>query len=192
MDKLCILEYHILSPFHVHARPRPAPQYPGEHVVFESSQTMTDIPYGDCFTVDLRWDVHSMGPPSGGAEGGSPAEPQAGAQGGYPTDRPSSVQLAQSLGMLAQQGQQGQSGGGAVETPFASAAGGQQAGSGLATPFRNSTAGPLSALLGAGSAPAPVPPPLPQMRIDITVRVPFNRRCLFKKVRAQPHEGQYL
>ncbi|KXZ52408.1 hypothetical protein GPECTOR_9g452 [Gonium pectorale] len=31
--------------------------YSDEHIVFESSQTMTDIPYGDCFTVDQRWDV---------------------------------------------------------------------------------------------------------------------------------------
>ncbi len=31
--------------------------YTEDHLVFESSQTMTDIPYGDCFTVDLRWDV---------------------------------------------------------------------------------------------------------------------------------------
>ena len=31
--------------------------YQGEYIVFESSQTMVDIPYGDCFTVDLRWDV---------------------------------------------------------------------------------------------------------------------------------------
>ncbi len=28
-----------------------------DHIVYESSQTMTDIPYGDCFTVDQRWDV---------------------------------------------------------------------------------------------------------------------------------------
>ncbi|GFR45949.1 hypothetical protein Agub_g7415, partial [Astrephomene gubernaculifera] len=31
--------------------------YTPDHIVFESSQTMTDIPYGDCFTVDQRWDV---------------------------------------------------------------------------------------------------------------------------------------
>ncbi|PNW71671.1 hypothetical protein CHLRE_16g664050v5 [Chlamydomonas reinhardtii] len=31
--------------------------YSDDHIVFESSQTMTDIPYGDCFTVDQRWDV---------------------------------------------------------------------------------------------------------------------------------------
>ncbi|EFJ48154.1 hypothetical protein VOLCADRAFT_104846 [Volvox carteri f. nagariensis] len=31
--------------------------YEDEHIVFESSQTMTDIPYGDCFTVDQRWDI---------------------------------------------------------------------------------------------------------------------------------------
>ncbi|KAG2489021.1 hypothetical protein HYH03_012459 [Edaphochlamys debaryana] len=31
--------------------------YSEDHIVFESSQTMTDIPYGDCFTVDQRWDV---------------------------------------------------------------------------------------------------------------------------------------
>ncbi|GIL64209.1 hypothetical protein Vafri_18181 [Volvox africanus] len=31
--------------------------YSDEHIVFESSQTMTDIPYGDCFTVDQRWDI---------------------------------------------------------------------------------------------------------------------------------------
>ena len=27
------------------------------HIVFETSQTMNDIPYGDCFTVDQRWDI---------------------------------------------------------------------------------------------------------------------------------------
>mmetsp|Transcript_32890 Transcript_32890/g.72629 ORF Transcript_32890/g.72629 Transcript_32890/m.72629 type:complete len:758 (-) Transcript_32890:1138-3411(-) len=32
-------------------------QYKNSYLVFESSQTMADIPYGDCFTVDLRWDV---------------------------------------------------------------------------------------------------------------------------------------
>ena len=25
-------------------------------MVFETCQTMSDIPYGDCFTVDMRWD----------------------------------------------------------------------------------------------------------------------------------------
>lgn len=32
-------------------------QYAGGRLVFESSQTLSDIPYGDCFTVDKRWDV---------------------------------------------------------------------------------------------------------------------------------------
>eukprot|EP00200_Dunaliella_tertiolecta_P008373 CAMPEP_0202378358 /NCGR_PEP_ID=MMETSP1127-20130417/17680_1 /ASSEMBLY_ACC=CAM_ASM_000462 /TAXON_ID=3047 /ORGANISM="Dunaliella tertiolecta, Strain CCMP1320" /LENGTH=812 /DNA_ID=CAMNT_0048976633 /DNA_START=173 /DNA_END=2611 /DNA_ORIENTATION=- len=32
-------------------------RHEGDHLVFESSQTMTDIPYGDCFTVDIRWDI---------------------------------------------------------------------------------------------------------------------------------------
>ncbi len=32
-------------------------RYDGDHLVFETSQTMNDIPYGDCFTVDKRWDI---------------------------------------------------------------------------------------------------------------------------------------
>ncbi len=35
-------------------------RFEGNHLVFESSQTMADIPYGDCFTVDLRWDIHPL------------------------------------------------------------------------------------------------------------------------------------
>lgn len=31
--------------------------YKGEVLVFETSQVMTDIPYGDCFKVETRWDV---------------------------------------------------------------------------------------------------------------------------------------
>ena len=31
-------------------------KFSGDHVVFETCQTMNDIPYGDCFTVDMRWD----------------------------------------------------------------------------------------------------------------------------------------
>lgn len=27
--------------------------------MFESCQSMNDIPYGDCFTVDKRWDIKS-------------------------------------------------------------------------------------------------------------------------------------
>eukprot|EP00201_Polytomella_parva_P021648 CAMPEP_0175046020 /NCGR_PEP_ID=MMETSP0052_2-20121109/4789_1 /TAXON_ID=51329 ORGANISM="Polytomella parva, Strain SAG 63-3" /NCGR_SAMPLE_ID=MMETSP0052_2 /ASSEMBLY_ACC=CAM_ASM_000194 /LENGTH=890 /DNA_ID=CAMNT_0016309701 /DNA_START=630 /DNA_END=3298 /DNA_ORIENTATION=+ len=41
-----------------------------EHLVFESSQTMTDIPYGDCFTVDLRWDVTAVKGGEGAKGGG--------------------------------------------------------------------------------------------------------------------------
>ena len=32
----------------------------GQHVVFESSQTMNDIPFGDHFTVESRWDFSAQ------------------------------------------------------------------------------------------------------------------------------------
>ncbi|KAK9823329.1 hypothetical protein WJX72_001963 [[Myrmecia] bisecta] len=34
--------------------------YAGEQLVFETSQVMTDIPYGDHFTVEARWDVTNL------------------------------------------------------------------------------------------------------------------------------------
>ncbi len=34
----------------------------GARVVFESSQTMNDIPFGDHFTVESRWDFSAMQP----------------------------------------------------------------------------------------------------------------------------------
>ena len=36
--------------------------YKGDHLVFETSQVMDDIPYGDRFKVEARWDVTSAGP----------------------------------------------------------------------------------------------------------------------------------
>ena len=36
--------------------------YKGDHLVFETSQVMDDIPYGDRFKVEARWDVTSQGP----------------------------------------------------------------------------------------------------------------------------------
>eukprot|EP00873_Tetraselmis_striata_P042724 jgi/Tetstr1/462988/TSEL_007929.t2 len=35
--------------------------YGGDHFVLETSQVMNDIPYGDHFTVDMRWDVTPQG-----------------------------------------------------------------------------------------------------------------------------------
>ncbi len=39
----------------------------GQHVVFESSQTMNDIPFGDHFTVESRWDFSARPPRADGA-----------------------------------------------------------------------------------------------------------------------------
>lgn len=39
----------------------------GQHVVFESSQTMNDIPFGDHFTVESRWDFAAQPPRADGA-----------------------------------------------------------------------------------------------------------------------------
>ena len=39
----------------------------GQHVVFESSQTMNDIPFGDHFTVESRWDFSARAPRADGA-----------------------------------------------------------------------------------------------------------------------------
>ena len=54
---------------HMHAHACRFCQYPEGHLVFESSQTMADIPYGDCFTVDLRWDVRPQEGGSGASAG---------------------------------------------------------------------------------------------------------------------------
>jgi hypothetical protein len=35
--------------------------YDREHMVWETSQTMAGIPYGDCFTVETRWDFKPRG-----------------------------------------------------------------------------------------------------------------------------------
>ncbi len=35
--------------------------YKGDHLVFETSQVMDDIPYGDRFKVEARWDVVKTG-----------------------------------------------------------------------------------------------------------------------------------
>ncbi|GAX79453.1 hypothetical protein CEUSTIGMA_g6894.t1 [Chlamydomonas eustigma] len=41
-------------------------RYSDDYIVFETSQTMSDIPYGDCFTVEKRWDIRPApdAPPS--------------------------------------------------------------------------------------------------------------------------------
>ena len=31
--------------------------YAAQHIVFETSQVMNDIPYGDHFKVETRWDI---------------------------------------------------------------------------------------------------------------------------------------
>ena len=36
--------------------------YKGDHLVFETSQVMDDIPYGDRFKVEARWDIVNTGP----------------------------------------------------------------------------------------------------------------------------------
>jgi hypothetical protein len=36
--------------------------YKGSHIVFETSQVMSDIPYGDHFKVEARWDIFPDGP----------------------------------------------------------------------------------------------------------------------------------
>jgi len=104
--------------------------YKDEHFVFESSQTMTDIPYGDCFTVDLRWDVRPL-PPS----------------------HPAAAGMAEF-------------GDGAGPAGISS-----YSANNLTTPFRH-----LSPSGGAGAEGGA------QSLVDISVRVPFSRRCLFKKV----------
>ena len=47
----------------------------GGHLVFESSQTMNDIPFGDHFRVESRWDFSAQ-PPGAGR---GPAHPGAAA-----------------------------------------------------------------------------------------------------------------
>jgi hypothetical protein len=39
--------------------------YDGDHLVWETSQTMAGIPYGDCFSVEVRWDFTPAGGPDG-------------------------------------------------------------------------------------------------------------------------------
>ncbi len=39
----------------------------GAHLVLESSQTMNDIPFGDHFTVESRWDFAALPPAPDGA-----------------------------------------------------------------------------------------------------------------------------
>ncbi len=39
----------------------------GAHLVLESSQTMNDIPFGDHFTVESRWDFSALTPAPDGA-----------------------------------------------------------------------------------------------------------------------------
>eukprot|EP00798_Chlamydomonas_sp_ICE-L_P029289 gene29289-12533_t len=43
-------------------------RYTSGELIFESSQTMTDIPYGDCFTVEIRWDVKEINVDSSGVD----------------------------------------------------------------------------------------------------------------------------
>lgn len=38
----------------------------GDHLVFETSQVMNDIPFGDHFTVETRWDVTPLPPSTSG------------------------------------------------------------------------------------------------------------------------------
>lgn len=39
----------------------------GAHLVMESSQTMNDIPFGDHFTVESRWDFSALQPAADGS-----------------------------------------------------------------------------------------------------------------------------
>ena len=55
----------------------------GQHVVLESSQTMNDIPFGDHFTVESRWDFSARPPRADGTAQtlvGLPAGPAPAAQ----------------------------------------------------------------------------------------------------------------
>jgi hypothetical protein len=102
---------------------------------------MTDIPYGDCFTVDLRWDVSAVDAPGGGAS--SSAQQGAGAAGGNRGPN---------------RGQEGaQQGAGAAGSTMSSMG-----------------PDPRASMLSLGTTP--------MVKVDLSLRVPFSRKCLFKRV----------
>ncbi len=109
---------------------------------------MTDIPYGDCFTVDSRWDIM----PLGGDVSRAPSPP------------PPQLQHSKS----------------SVPASTAAAAGAGPAAkrSAASVPAFGNSAGASSAAAMA----LELPQQPQQVQVNITLRVPFSRSCLFKRV----------
>ena len=139
--------------------------------MFEAQQTNMDVPYGDCYTCNIRWEVRAVATPDVSITDVVQQQPQqpgsAATTGAQQPADPSAVTAG---------GGAAATGAGPVVEAAATTAGAGVAEGTAVTAGVGALAAAAGGAVGGGGSP-------PQVHLDIYMSVPFSRVCVFKKVR---------